>query len=118
MTHGRFCRDRGRCGAEAGALCLSFSPYDLSGFGDTNESPPHKGQAQGPLPSSHPPLVPTGRSNVSGNSPIRLSKIIRNSPVRSANIIRQARPAPLTASFLITQRLPQALLVGLLRPGL
>src|SRR5437660_448783 len=44
------CRDKGRCGADVGALCLSVPACLLD---------PQGGQAQGPRPSAPPPLVPT-----------------------------------------------------------
>src|SRR5713101_6136332 len=55
------CRDKGRGGVDEGAWCLSWLGCDL--FAPRN---PHwlalpPGQAQGPLPAPHPPLVPTGR---------------------------------------------------------
>ena len=36
-----------------------------------------EGQAQGPHPASHPPLVPTGQGDVSGDCPIWLAEFIR-----------------------------------------
>src|SRR5579859_2409752 len=62
-----FCRDKGRCRVDVGALCLSPScGGDLLASQHTDESDCHEGQAQGPHPSQRPPLVPTeqGRAYV------------------------------------------------------
>src|SRR6266436_4155808 len=53
------CRDKGRLWGRVG--CLSWGQRDPVGTAWSNQVAPQRGQAQGPLIHSTPPLVPTGR---------------------------------------------------------
>src|SRR5216684_4983650 len=54
------CRDKGRGGVDEGALCLSSWGCDLFAPRSPHWSALPSGQAPGPHPAPHPPLVPTG----------------------------------------------------------
>ena len=53
------CRDKGRLWGRVG--CLSWGQREPVGTAWSNQVAPQRGQAQGPLIHSTPPLVPTGR---------------------------------------------------------
>src|SRR6266481_3780055 len=54
------CRDKGRMRGRVGAWCLSWWQRAPVGTAWSNQVAPQRGQAQGPLIHSTPPLVPTG----------------------------------------------------------
>src|SRR5713101_1431090 len=54
------CRDKGRMWGRVGAWCLSWWQRDPWGTSWSTQVAPQRGQAQGPLIHSTPPLVPTG----------------------------------------------------------
>src|SRR5713226_1032470 len=56
----RSCRDKGRMWGRVGAWCLSWWQRDPVGTAWSKQVAPPRGQAQGPLIHSTPPLVPTG----------------------------------------------------------
>src|SRR6266849_4840633 len=58
------CRDKGRGGVDEGALCLSWLGCDLGALRNPQGIALPPGQAQGPHPAPHPPLVPTGPLSV------------------------------------------------------
>src|SRR5216683_6828338 len=53
------CRDKGRGGVDEGAWCLSWLGCDLFAPRSPQWIALPPGQAQGPHPAPHPPLVPT-----------------------------------------------------------
>src|SRR5216684_1890399 len=63
-TESGSCRDKGRGGVDEGALCLSSLGCDLFAPRSPHWSALPPGQAQGPHPAPHPPLVPTGPHSV------------------------------------------------------
>src|SRR6266851_4730085 len=56
----RSCRDKGRMRGREGAWCLSWWQRDPVGTAWSTKVAPQRGQAQGPLIHTTPPLVPTG----------------------------------------------------------
>src|SRR5260221_9014933 len=54
------CRDKGRMWGRVEALCLSSLLHDPVGTSWSKRVAPQRGQAQGPLIHTTPPLVPTG----------------------------------------------------------
>src|SRR6266852_7442102 len=54
------CRDKGRMWGRVGAWCLSWRQREPVGTAWSTKVAPQRGQAQGPLIHSTPPLVPTG----------------------------------------------------------
>src|SRR5690348_6924788 len=77
----RFCRDRGKGWADAGALCLSLVRRRAVGFTHMSDNPDKSGgnedRHKAPtLPPIHPLSLQTG-SDVSYHSPVRLLKITR-----------------------------------------
>src|SRR5258708_25972930 len=54
------CRDKGRMWGRVGAWCLSWWQRDQVGTAWSKQVARGRGQAQGPLIHSTPPLVPTG----------------------------------------------------------
>src|SRR5260370_40496556 len=58
------CRDKGWGGVDEGALCLSSLGCDLFAPRSLQWIALPSGQAPGPHPSPHPPLVPTGPHSV------------------------------------------------------
>ncbi len=78
------CRDKGRMWGWVGALCLSSLATRFAWVPYGNMVALPRGQAQGPLIHSTPPLVPTGRGGRKRPNEydycIRLSKFIRTGP--------------------------------------
>src|SRR6266851_1582849 len=54
------CRDKGRMWGRVGASCLSWWQRAPVGTAWSKQVAPQRGQAQGPLIHTTPPLVPTG----------------------------------------------------------